>query len=102
MEEQLQFLRQVPDNVLIGGVALAALLFVVLPAVLFLFFRRRAVRPEPEPPDLHIDLAAFPEHGPAADGPRLEFYGTPVRLAVLVLRPRAATAPCLRTRSFRN
>ncbi len=93
MEEQLQFLRQLPDNVLIGGVALAALLFVVLPAVLLLFFRRRAVRPEPEPPDLHIDLAAFPEHGPATDGPRLEFYGTPIRLAVLVLAPAGRNSP---------
>jgi hypothetical protein len=94
MEEQLQALRQLPDSVLlIGGAGLAALLFVVLPVVLFLLFHRRADRPEPVAPDLQIDLATLPDHGPEPDGPRLEFYGTPVRLAVLVLAPAGRNNP---------
>jgi hypothetical protein len=86
MDEPWQLLDQLPDHVLIGGLALVALCL-ALPAIWFLLFRRRAVRPEPVAPDLHIDLTTLPDHGPEADSPRLEFYGTPVRLAVLVLAP---------------
>lgn len=87
MEEQWQVLRQLPYAVLIAGVVLTSLFVLVMAVVVFLLFRRRAVRPEPLAPDLRIDLTTLPDHGPKADGPRLEFYGTPVRLAVLVLAP---------------
>ena len=49
---------------------------------------RRAWRPRPGPPsDLTIDLSRLSDAGPPPTGPRLEFYGTPVRLAVLVVAP---------------
>ena len=91
MDEPWQLLDQLPDHVLIGGLALVAL-FLALPAIVYLLFRRRAVRPEAVAPDLHIDLTMLPDHGPGAAGPRLEFYGTSVRLAVLVLAPAGRTS----------
>jgi hypothetical protein len=93
MEEQLQALRQLPNSVLLTGAVLASLFVLVTLAVLFFLFRRRAIRPEPVAPDLHIDLATLSDRGPEADGPRLEFYGTPVRLAVLVLAPAGRNSP---------
>jgi hypothetical protein len=37
--------------------------------------------------DLSVDVSALADRGPAPGGPQLTFYGTPVRLAVLVLAP---------------
>ena len=93
MNELLQELQQLPDAVLFGGGMLAALLVLLLATVLFLLLRRRARQPEPVSPDLRIDVAALPAHGPPEGGPRLEFYGTPVRLAVLVLAPAGRNNP---------
>ncbi|NLF72794.1 MAG: hypothetical protein GX575_27480 [Candidatus Anammoximicrobium sp.] len=91
MNEPLQILRQWPDAVVWGGaVAVAAFLLLL---ILFLLLRRRARQPEPASPDWRIDVAELPAHGPPADGPRLEFYGTPVRLAVLVLAPAGRNSP---------
>jgi hypothetical protein len=38
-------------------------------------------------------VASLPAHGPPEGGLRLEFYGTPVRLAVLVLAPAGRNNP---------
>jgi hypothetical protein len=64
------------------GIGLFVLLLIVI-AVL----RRRRLPAGPPPQDLRINLAELPTPGPPAEGPRFEFYGTPVRLAVLVLAP---------------
>ena len=93
MEEQLQVLQQMPHWVLLAGAVLAALFVLFAVVILYLLLRRRGARPEPAAPDLHIDLASLPDHGPPVDGPRLEFYGTPVRLAVLVLAPAGRNSP---------
>ncbi len=75
-------------NQLSGGV-LYAMVAVVALAVVFVFLK--AVfgrRPRPEgPPDLAIDVAALGTQGPPAQGPVLEFYNVPVRLAAVVLAP---------------
>lgn len=93
MNDVLQDLRQLPDDVLLGGGVLAALFVLLLVVIVFLLLRRRARQPEPALPDLRIDVAALPDHGPPTDGPRLELYGTPVRLAVLVLAPAGRNTP---------
>ena len=48
--------------------------------------RSRRVRRQPEP-DLFVDVGQLDAAGPPPQGPRLEFYGTPVRLAVVVVAP---------------
>lgn len=49
--------------------------------------RRRAPIERKVREDLSIDVAALEPSGLPATGPRLEFYGTPVRVAVFVLAP---------------
>lgn len=93
MNDAPQWLDTLPHDLLVGGVALTALAALVLLAVVFLLLRRRRTGSLPAEPDLSIDLAAFADHGPPADGPRLEFYGTPVRLAVLVLASAGRNSP---------
>lgn len=77
--------------------AAACLLVLLLGVVLVLIVRvlRRRQTPAPAPLDLTIDVSQLPATGPPATGPRLECYGTPVRLAVLVLAPagRASSLP---------
>jgi hypothetical protein len=65
----------------------AAGLLLVLILVLVRWWRRSAGKPLPAAPDLGLDISHLEAKGPPADGPRLEFYGTPVRLAVLVIAP---------------
>lgn len=93
MTELWQDLQQLPDAVLLGVAVLAALVILLLVVIVFLLLRRRARQPEPVSPDLRIDVAELSDEGPPADGPRLEFYGTPVRLAVLVLAPAGRNNP---------
>jgi hypothetical protein len=61
----------------------------VLCLVLFVWRRlRRSRQPRRGPADeLAVDVGELNHSGPPADGPRLEFYGTPVRLAVVVVAP---------------
>ena len=68
----------------------ASALLLCLAAMVFLFLRllrKRPVAQEENCEVLAIDIAALPLTPPPRDGPQLEFYGTPVRLAVLVLAP---------------
>lgn len=91
MDEPWQVLDPLSSQALMGGIAIVAGLLLIVFAVLLL--RRRAVAPEPPAPDLHIDLTALPAHGPDPEGPWLEVYGLPVRLAVLVLAPAGRNSP---------
>lgn len=68
----------------------AAALALCLAAMAFLVFRLVRKRPvaQADPrAELAIDVAALPVAPPPQAGPQLEFYGTPVRLAVMVLAP---------------
>ena len=85
MPEQVDLWLGLSKFTVLGGICAAVCLLAVVLAVRRL--RGRGRKPEPAAPDLRIDVSALPAHGPPADGPRLEFYGTPVRLAVLVLAP---------------
>jgi hypothetical protein len=86
MLEQLPQFDGIPWLVIVGGL-LALVAGLVCLVILIALLRRRSRRAEPPPVDLQIRLSELPTHGPLAEGPRLEFYGTPVRLAVLVLAP---------------
>ncbi len=77
---------------LVGGVALLAVLLII--AVIATRLLRRRSKPTAEPPvDLRIRVADLPSDGPPAVGPRLEFYGTPVRVAALILAPAGRNNP---------
>jgi hypothetical protein len=93
MNDLLQNLQRLPDAALFWGGMLAALVVLLLVVILFLLLRRRARQPELALPDLRIDVSALPDHGPPTGEPRLELYGTPVRLAVLVLAPAGRNNP---------
>ena len=61
-----------------------------LATMLFLLLRLLRKRPparQDERDELAIDVAALPMSPPPKAGPQLDFYGTPVRLAVMVLAP---------------
>jgi len=69
-----------PFWVVIGAILLIAVILVVR----MLLLRRK--KPLPPEPDLRIDVDTLhPE--PPPESPRLEFFGLPVRLVVLVLAP---------------
>ena len=71
-------------------VAVGGAILLCLATMLFLIFRLLRKRPalQPNPQDeLAIDVAALPTTAASKDGPQLEFYGSPVRLAVMVLAP---------------
>ncbi len=78
------FTLDLPALVSLGGAVVAAVVFLL---IVVAFLRARAKKPEPPPVDLRIDLADLQLGGPPEEGPRLEIYGTPVRLAALVLAP---------------
>jgi hypothetical protein len=69
-------------------IALAAAMTVVVAAVALvaLMRGRRRIAAPPEP-DLFLDVRQLDATGPPPQGARLEFYGTPVRLAVVVVAP---------------
>jgi len=68
-----------------AGVAPVVLLLILLGLVRIVRARRRTRGlPELMP---FIDVGLLAASGPPPHGPRLEFYGTPVRLAVVVIAP---------------
>ncbi len=73
--------------VLLGGAALAALVLFLLVILLLALLRSRGRKLEPPPVDMRISVGDLPPGGPPEVGPRLEIYGTPVRLAAIVLAP---------------
>lgn len=85
MEVDQEFSSLPLITIVIAGAAVliaAAVLFVLL-----FLLRRRPARKGESQQDLSIDIASLDASGPPAKSPRLEFYGTPVRLAVLILAP---------------
>lgn len=88
-------MAEVPLVVLLGGAIAAFVVMVLMVVVLVALLRGRGRKLEPPPVDLRINVADLPADGPPEEGPRLEIYGTPVRLAALVLAPagRNATLP---------
>ena len=67
----------------IGGGTLVVLLIVLA----LIRTRRRVKRAAELRQDLSIDVEAIGYSTPPVDGPRLEIFGTPVRLAILILAP---------------
>lgn len=67
---------------LAAGIALA-----VAAVALFAVLRGRRRIAAPPEPDLFLDVDQLDASGPPSQGARLEFYGTPVRLAVVVVAP---------------
>jgi hypothetical protein len=55
--------------------------------VLWFVFRRKPARLPAKPADPSIDVSQFDAVGAPADPPQLEYYGCPVRLAILVVAP---------------
>lgn len=72
--------------ILAAGAALALCLGAMLFLILRIFRKRPPDQPERRE-EFEIDVAALPALPPPKDGPQLEFYGTPARLAVMVLAP---------------
>jgi len=75
------------DGISREELVLAAVGLLVLLILVWLVRRRRAPSRALQPPDLGVDVAAIPSNGPDAGEVQLQFYGTPVRLAVLVIAP---------------
>jgi len=78
-------------------VAGAAIMFcgALLVALVMLFLRPRRRKGANQEDDLSVDVASLNVEKLPADAPRLEYYGTPVRLVALVLAPagRGAVLP---------
>ena len=75
---------------LIALVGFGVAIVLCLGAMVFVVRRLLRKRPAAEPDRKHelaIDVARLPIALPPKDGPQLEFYGTPVRLVVMVLAP---------------
>ena len=67
--------------------AVLVILLLVGQFVLRKILKWRNRRPQVVEPELKIDVSTLDCAGPPAEGPMLEFYNIPVRLAVLVLAP---------------
>src|SRR5688500_2264631 len=82
---------------LAAGGALLAALFLAVVAVAWLLLRRKRPSPAAEEAidERAIDVSELDAHPPDASGPQLEVYGTPVRVAVVVMAPpgRGGTVP---------
>lgn len=68
---------------LAGSAAVA----VILAVALWRWWRRRNRPGARVAPELLVDVGSLDSSGPPEDGPRLECYGTAVRLAVVVVAP---------------
>jgi hypothetical protein len=69
--------------VVIGAVLIMAIAIVVVIQRL----RQRPAALERDKGDLGVDISALDAQGPTDEWPRLEYFGTPVRLRVIVLAP---------------
>lgn len=79
-----------PTNDLTAILAFAGavvVVLVVLLAIVLRLLRKRRPSEAVTEDDLSIDVETLGMAGPVPAGPRLEYYGTPVRLIVLVLAP---------------
>ena len=96
---QIGQLAQAGDPAL-GDVASYAVIAAVVLVILYVVWRvvgRRRPEAPPDERDLAIDVASLPSEGPPSEGPALEYYYVPVRLAAIVLAPagRAGRVPSL-------
>ncbi len=66
---------------------MAAVAIVLLVAILWGWLRRRRRPRHREMVGPLVEVAQLDSSGPPLDGPRLEFYGTAVRVAVVVVAP---------------
>jgi hypothetical protein len=69
-----------------GGVAILCFALIVI-LIVGRIFRRREFIVVPPPVNLAIDVSQLPQVGPRDSTMRVEVYGTPVRIAVIVLAP---------------
>lgn len=76
---------QADDPVAFGAAVFAAALILLI--ILAWRIRRRPRRRDELPGIAFIDVGSLPATGPPEDGPQLEFYGTPVRVALVVIAP---------------
>jgi hypothetical protein len=67
--------------------AAAALALLVLALIIRAVLRSRRPKPQSDVDELTINILGLEASGPPQAWPQLEFYGVPVRLAVLVLAP---------------
>ena len=84
-----------PEFLYAAAAVVTGLLLIAIVAMIVWRLRRRpAAQPTPDT-DLSIHVARLPLGGPQESGPRLECYGVPVRLAVVVVAPvgRAGAVP---------
>ncbi|MHB8862789.1 MAG: hypothetical protein ACYC6N_10310 [Pirellulaceae bacterium] len=71
----------------VGWAVAAAIILLLLLFVAIRILRRKRDADRQPLPDLFVDVGRLDSSGPPAAGPRAEFYGLPVRLAVVVLAP---------------
>lgn len=90
-------MSETPQNLLLLLVGSAAIVFcgALAIALVMLFLRPRRKRGTSQEEDLSVDVASLSVERLPPEAPRLEYYGTPVRLVVLVLAPagRGAVLP---------
>ena len=81
--------------ILAVGVVLLLIMVALIVTVLWFVFRRKPARLPPKPPDRSISVATLNASGAPADVAQLEYYGCPVRLAILIVAPvgRAGSIP---------
>jgi hypothetical protein len=92
MPEISDWLTRLSETMTVVVAAAAVVLVVLVAAVWISRLRKRGRTADDRRPDLSIDLECLPALGPPAEGPRLELYGTPVRLAVVILAPSGRQA----------
>ncbi len=85
MPDQTNWLNMFNSHVFYTAAAVAVVL--ILMGLWISRMRRRGRPAAASQPDLRIDVEQLTRATPLDAGPRLEFYGTPVRLAALVLAP---------------
>ena len=88
-----QYLAEIPSGWIAAAVAVVVLLMIL--ASVGRLVQRRARSRSAAADNLSIDITQLDASGPPDSWPRLEYYGVPVRLAVLVLAPagRLASIP---------
>ncbi len=67
--------------------AVLGAIVLVLAAIVWKVITGRGEKPTEPSAGMRIDVMALGTHGPPPDGPVLEFFGTPVRLAAIVIAP---------------
>ena len=72
---------------IIAAIALVTIGFLVAMVLLLRVLRRRRRVAEPVPELQRVDVVELGDEGPPAGTPRVEIYGTPMRIAAIVIAP---------------